>query len=160
MTDRASDNDPAFEELGIEQSKLLKCCAHIILGVDNAADKVFHDVETKVGVHKLLDIGAGTLAFKSSTSIHTLDQIAIAKLLSPSHAAHSISLYGNYIDFLEKRDMRGTFKGFVSNRFGRIAEIAKYFIDNKCAILKFFRERVDEHSNQLVLAVSVYIVSE
>ena len=79
MTDRASDNDPAFEELGIEQSKLLKCCAHTILGVDNAADKVFHDVETKVGVHKLLDIGAGTLAFKSSTSIHTLGQIAIAK---------------------------------------------------------------------------------
>ena len=49
--------------------------------------------------------------------------------------------------------MGGTFKGFVSNRFGRIAEIAKYFIDNKCAILEFFRERVDEHSNQLVLAV-------
>ena len=56
MTDGASDNDPAFEELGLEQSKLLKCCAHIILGVDNAADNFFVTLRQKLGCTSYLKL--------------------------------------------------------------------------------------------------------
>ena len=38
MTDRARDNTTMFENLGIDAQKVLKCCAHIILGVDHATD--------------------------------------------------------------------------------------------------------------------------
>ena len=95
---------------------------------------------------------AGQKAFSSlSTSIHTLGQIAIAKLLSPSHASHSVSLYTEYKGWMDLQyiDHCG-FKGFVSNRFGRIAEIAKEFVT----------WTVDKNSNRLILAVSVYIQND
>ena len=74
--------------MGIDEERVLKCCAHIILGIDNAADRRFRIAEQKIGVQKLLNISAGQKAFCSpSTSIHTLGQIALSELLSPSHAA-------------------------------------------------------------------------
>ena len=52
------------------------------------------------------------------------------------------------------------FRGFVANRFGRIAENARQFISYKHLILDFFDEIVDQNSNKLVLAVSNYIQNE
>ena len=84
MTDRAGDCSTLLENLDVESSKILKCSAHLILGIDHAIDKVFRETEQKIGVHKLLELSAGHKAFSSSsTAIHTLGQIAISKLLSP-----------------------------------------------------------------------------
>ena len=93
-----------------------------------------------------------------STSVHTLAQIALAQLLSPSHAAHSIYLYNEYTAWMEVqgRDHTG-FKGFVANRLGRIAEIAQEYLAQRQSILDFFEAVVDVNSNKLVLAVSTYI---
>ena len=41
MSDRAGDNETFRESMAIPESKNLKCCAHITLGVDNACDKMF-----------------------------------------------------------------------------------------------------------------------
>ena len=109
---------------------------HIILGVDYACDKVFRDIEQKIGIQKLLKVSAGEKVFTSpSTSVHTLVQIALAKLLSPSHAAHSIYLYNEYTAWMEVkgRDHTG-FKGFVANRLGRIAEIAQEYLAQRQSI--------------------------
>ena len=38
MTDRAADCDVLLQSLGVDPSKMLKCCAHIILGIDHAID--------------------------------------------------------------------------------------------------------------------------
>ena len=54
ITDRAGDCGKLLEGLGIEEEKILKCCAHVILGVDHSIDKVFRDTEGKIGVQKLL----------------------------------------------------------------------------------------------------------
>ena len=45
MGDSAGDNSVMLEHLGIAEDKILKCCAHVILGVDHAIDKVFRDIE-------------------------------------------------------------------------------------------------------------------
>ena len=93
MTDRAGDNATLLESLDVDSKKIIKCSAHVILGVDHAVDKVFRNAEQKIGVHKLLQLSADEKAFSSpSTSIHTLGEIAISKLLSPNHAASSVSL--------------------------------------------------------------------
>jgi len=65
---------------------------------------------------------------------------AIAKLLSPSHASHSVSLYSEYKLWLESNqiDLCNSFKGFISNRFGRIAELAKIFLSHQEYIKAFF----------------------
>ena len=101
-------------------------------------------------------------AFTSSgSSIHTLGEIAISKLLSPSHAAHSVSLYSEFVQWMEQEGIeRQGFKGFTANRFGRIAQIANQFLKMKDHVLKFFDSVVDIDSNKLVLAVSVYIQSD
>lgn len=161
MADRAGDNSVMLQTLGIAEDKILKCCAHVILAIDHAIDKVFKDVEQRIGVHKLLDVSAGTKAFSASTSIHTLGQIAIAKLLSPSHAANSVSLYGEYVSWLQEKQRKlDTFGGFVANRFRRIAEIAQKFLAHRQSILDFFESVVDKNSNKLVLAVATYIQSD
>ncbi|ESO93019.1 hypothetical protein LOTGIDRAFT_162043 [Lottia gigantea] len=49
------------------------------------------------------------------------------------------------------------FKGFVSNRFGRIVELAKLYLQNEDNIKQFFNAVVDGHSYKLVLAVSTFI---
>ena len=58
------------------------------------------------------------------------------------------------------RHINTAFKGFVSNRFGRIAELSKMFILHKDSIKSFFEEVVDANSNNLVLAVSTYIQND
>ena len=54
MNDRAGDSDAILDELGIESEKRLKCNAHILLCIDQAMDKVFKDLETTLGVQKLI----------------------------------------------------------------------------------------------------------
>ena len=51
-------------------------------------------------------------------------------------------------------------KGFVSNRFGRIADLSKIHINQKDCIQKFFEEVVDINSNNLVLEVAGYIQND
>ena len=140
----------------------LKYCAHITLGVDNACDKVFREAEQRIGVHNLISVKFGEKAFTSSGStIHTLGEIAISTLLSPSHAAHSVSLYSEFVQWMEQEGIeRQDFKDFTANRFGRIAQIANQFLKMKDQVLKFFDSVVDINSNKLVLAVSVYIQSD
>ena len=76
---------------------MLKCYARILLGIDHAKDKVFRDREIKIGVQKLLDVSVGQKAFLSpSISIHSPAQIALAKLLSPSHINHSVVFFNKY----------------------------------------------------------------
>ena len=158
MCDRAGDCAVILDSLGIDEQQILNCNAHVILGVDNAADKVFRQIERSIGIQKLIDVKAGEKVFVSpSSSIHTLALIAIAKLLSPSHAAHSISLYSDYKTWIESEGQKEGFKGFTANRFGRIADIAREFLRNRDLILKFFDSVVDENANKLVLAVSIYI---
>ena len=138
---------------------MLKCSAHIILGIDNAIDKVYRNFEQKIGVQKLLDVTGGEKIFISpSNSIHTLGLIAIAKLLSPSHAQHSVSLYTDFKYWLSENNLEcHKFKGFVANRFGRIAELAKEYLSWRKSIQDFFNAVVDINSNKLVLAVSTFI---
>ena len=93
MTDRTGDCGKMIEELGAEDGKILKCSGHLILAVDHVFDKVFREIEPKIGVQQLMKLSARDKVFNSpSSSIHTLGQIAICKLLSPSHAANSVSL--------------------------------------------------------------------
>ena len=59
MTDSAADCEVLLQTLGVNPSKVLKCCAHIILGIDHTIDKVFKNTEQKIGVHQLLEVSAG-----------------------------------------------------------------------------------------------------
>lgn len=163
MSDRGSELDTMLDELGIESEKRLKCCAHVILGIDNAIDKVFKNTEQSIGVNKLLQLEAGDKAFTpSNSSVHTLGLIALSKLLSPSHASHSISLYNEYKQWLDQNehDLGKDFLVFTSNRFGRTAELSKMFLKHKPFIGQYFDDVVDINSNKLVLAVSAYITNE
>ena len=94
------------------------------------------------------------------SSILTLGQIALAKMLSPSHASGSISLYESFCDFMKTKDTKNEFKGFVSNRFGRKANSAVLFLENRSIIKEFFKDQVDEHSNLLWLACHAYLNNE
>lgn len=162
MSDRAGDCEVLFQNLGVEVSQMLKCCAHIILCVDHGTDKVFRDIEQKIGVQQLLQVTAGEKIFTSpSTSIHTLGLIAIAKLLSPSHAQHSVSLYNEFKSWMANNGINcDGFKGFVANRFGRIAELAQQYLKWRESIQSFFDAVVDINSNKLVLAVSTFIQND
>ena len=104
-------------------------------------------------------VGEKILASPAS-SVHTLALIAIAKLLSPSHTSHSISLYSEYKQWFQAQysvRSQGQFKEFQANRFGRIAEISKEFLQNQESIMAFFETVIDENSNKLVLAASIHI---
>ena len=162
ITDRAGDCSVLLEKLGVESDKILKCSAHLILGIDHAIDKVFRTTEQKIGVHKLLEISAGHKAFtSSSSSIHTLGQIAISKLLSPSHASHSVSLFKEYKSWMDEQEIDHLgFKGFQANRFGQIAEIARGFIARRQSVIAFFDAIVDSNANKLVMAVASYIQND
>ena len=162
MTNRAGDCGKFLEGLGIDKKKVLKCCAHILLEIDHAIDKVFRDIEIKIVVQKLLDLSVGQKAFLSpSTTMYTLAQIALAKLLSASHASHSVSLFNEYKTWMDVNNIhhRG-FKGFTAHRLGRLAEIARKFIDRRKSMLSFFDSVVDINSNKLVLAVSTYLQND
>ena len=162
MTDRAGECESLLQNLGVDHSKMLKCSAHIILGIDHAIDKVYRNVEQKIGVHNLLEVTGGEKIFMSpSTSIHTLGLIAIAKLLSPSHAQHSVSLFTDFKSWMSSNGLEcHKFKGFVANRFGRIAELAKEYLKWRKSIQEFFTVVVDINSNKLVLTVSTFIQNE
>ena len=162
MTDRAGECEGLLVNLGVDQNQMLKCSAHIILGIDHAIDKVYRNVEQKIGVQQLLEVTGGEKIFMSpSTSIHTLGLIAIAKLLSPSHAQHSVSLYTDFKSWMANNNLEcHKFKGFVANRFGRIAELAKQYLTWRESIQAFFNAVVDINSNKLVLAVSTFIGNE
>ena len=57
-------------------------------------------------------------------------------------------------------ESKDSFKGFQSNRIGRIAFLASLYLEHKIDLLRFFEEIVDENSNKLVLALSDYLSSE
>ena len=163
MNDRSGDGEVMLNELGIDEKKRLKCNAHVVLATDVALDKVFRDIETKVGPAKLIGQGASHVFGSPSNSIWYLGLLAIAKLFSPSHCTESICLYTDYMRYLRENPQYSNlhqFKGFVSNRFGRIGELSNLFLDHEKAIDAFFNNQVDEHSNKLVLAVSCYYNSE
>ena len=48
------------------------------------------------------------------------------------------------------------FKGFQSNRFGRIGELSELIVEHWYAIEQFVNVIVDDHANKLVLAVYCY----
>ena len=75
-------------------------------------------------------MNAGDKVFSSpGSSIHTLAIIAISKLLSPSYTSYSISLYNEYMSWMELYNIEHTgFKGFTGNIFGNIVEIATDFL--------------------------------
>ena len=101
------------------------------------------------------------MGFTSSESIITLGLMALAKLVSPSHAAVSYSLYETYKIWREREGLdNSNFYGFSQNRFGRTAELASTFLEHRSDLQKFFSEVVDENSNKLVLAVATYIESD
>ena len=91
ISDRAGDCGTMIENLEISSDKHIRCTAHVILGADNAADKVFRNTEQRIGVHKLMAGSAGEKIYNSSSSIHRMGQIALTKLLSPSYANRSVS---------------------------------------------------------------------
>ena len=58
------------------------------------------------------------------------------------------------------KKLKNDFKGFISNRSGRVGELSKLILKHMAYIKGFFKEYVDENSNKLVLAVSCYIRSD
>ena len=130
MSDRGGEVNKTHEELNVDASKWLKCNAHITLAVDEAIDKTFREYEQTLGFSNLLEIQSTRFNGASrGKSVLQLAQIALAKLLSPSHAANSISLYKEFTAFLTVNDAKNNFKGFISNRFGRRGETASVFLD-------------------------------
>ena len=173
MNDRAGDSDACLDDLGVETEKRLKCNAHILLCIDQAMDKVFKDIETTLGVQKLIGLGASHVFSGGSNSIWWLGLIAFAKLLSPSHAQQSISLYSLYKEFLtrdslttsdtsdvSRKLLKDGFSSFSSNRCGRLPEMSSTFINHELLLKKFFNSSVDENANKLVLACCTYLESE
>ena len=149
-----------MDELGVEDNKRLKCSGHVVLSIDEALDYVFKEIESSVGREKLIGVNVGG-AFQSGSSIITLGLIAMAKALSPSHAALSYSLYMQYKVWRSEKglEVKDTFKGFQSNRIGRIAHLASLFIQHRNDLISFFDEVVDENSNRLVLCLFDYLRS-
>jgi len=129
MSDRSSDGNIVLDELGIEDDRRLKCSAHIILSIDAALVSVFKDAESSIERNKLIGSIVGG-AFQSASSIITLGLIALAKALSPSHAALSYSLYMQYKIWWSEKGLEDkvSFKGFQTNRIGRVAILASLFL--------------------------------
>ena len=114
-----------------------------------------------IGRDQLAGISIGTKAYQSTSSIVTLGLIAIAKCLSPSHAALTYSLYMDNKNWREEHNLETKdFKGFKSNRFGRIAFLASLYLLHKEDLMQYFSENIDESSNKLVLALTAYFKSE
>ena len=159
MVDRAADANLMLKELGIEDENILKCTAHICLCCDAVIDKSFRQQECESGTNKLLDVSAGTQHFCSpSTSIFTIASIALPKLLSLSHSAHSVSLFSDFTQWCADNEIELMgFKGFQANGFGRIASNAKTFLEHEIAITEFLEEVVDDSDNKLVTACAHYI---
>ena len=99
----------------------------------------------------LLQFAAGDKVVMSpSSSIHTMGLIAIAKLLSPSHAAYFISLYNEYKEWMDNNEIKHIdVRRFVSKRFRRITEPAKVYLRNREHIRAWFEAVVDLLSRSL-----------
>ena len=173
MNDRAGDSDASLDELEISSEKRLKCNAHILLCIDQAIDKVFKDLETTLGVQKLIGLGASHVFSGGSNSIWWLGLIAFSKLLSPSHAQQSISLFNLYKEFLTRDSqtssetsqtssklLKAGFTSFSSNRFGRLPELSSTFTKHEQQLKEFYSNSVDENANKLVLACFTYLESD
>ena len=90
------------------------------------------------------------------SSIFAIASIALLKLLSPSHSAHSVSLFSDFTQWCADSEIELMgFKGFQANRFGRIASNAKTFLEYETAITEFFEEVIDDSVNKLVTACAV-----
>jgi len=130
MSDRGPDTDPILDELNVSADQRLKCCPHMLLCIDEACDKVFREHEGRIGFSELLEVQSTRWNVASkSTSVLTLVQIACSKLLSPSHANGTISLYPQFVEFLAKKGLSNGFKGFISNRFGRKAKLVIEYLE-------------------------------
>ena len=115
--------------------------------------------QKRIGIEKLID--CSDILRSPSSSILTVGLITITKRLSPSHAAHYVAPYNEFVHWLENSNLEfNGFKGFVSNRLGRITELAKLYIGKKDHIRDFFDAIVDVNSNKLVLAVSTFITND
>ena len=127
-----------------------------------------------IGAQKLISTDASHVFNSPKNSIWTLGLIAFSKMLSPSHAQESVSLYKSYKQYLledsnndqsetkeaSKELLRHGFQKFSSNRFGRMLSLSQTFEENKIMIGKFYEDQVDEHANKLVLACFAYLNSE
>ena len=99
--------------------------------------------------------------FKSSSSVVFLGLIAICKCLSPSHGALSYSLYQEYKNWRNENNLESSnFKGFRSNRFGRISGMATLYLKHKNDLVNYFDSTVNENSNMLVLASHLYFYND
>jgi hypothetical protein len=109
-----------------------------------------------IGFYKL--INADKILRSYSSSIHTVGPIALATLLSPRHTSHSVSLYNEFKEWIAVNNcVTSSFIGFVSNRFGRILEIANEFMKYREALTAFFEVVVNENANKLILAAHTLI---
>ena len=122
-------------------------------------DNIFRQKECEIGTNKVLDVSAVTKHFcRPSTSTFTIASIALPKLLSPSHSAHSVSLSSDFTQWCADNEIELMgFKGLQANRFGKIASNAKTFLEYETAITEFFEEVVDDSDNKLVTACAHYI---
>ena len=161
MSDRSADSDVILKNLDIDEERILKCNAHIILCIDERINNTLLSIENEIGRDKLIGVDIGSQAFTSKSSVVTLGLIALSKLLSTSHASVPYSLYSTYKLWRSKEGLdTSQFKGYSENRFGMKSYLAKLFLHQKEDLQKFFEHVVDENSNKLVLAVSTFINSE
>ena len=85
-------------------------------------------------------MAAGQECFLKGNSILTLALMimTISKLLSPSHATQSYSLYAQYRAWREENGLPNEgFLGFKENRFGRRAKLACMFLDHREHFVSF-----------------------
>ena len=162
INDRAGDNVTMLDELGVQPEKRLFCNAHVLLTIDEGIDTVFKVTESKTGKANLISKDAAHVFTSTNSSVFYLGLIALSKLLSDSHCVESISLYKAYKKFLSEQVQAGnekainlqknSFKGFRSNRFGRIPYLSTVMVAHEEMLKLFFDTNVDENANKLVLA--------
>ena len=83
--------------------------------------------------------------------VEIVSGLAITKLLVPSHADRSTSLYSHFMSWLEEQGRKPQgFKGFQSNRFGCIAETDKEFLELRNQMCGFIDSCVDINTNKFI----------
>ena len=128
--DRAKEVTPSLHKIGVGDTQITKCNAHIILAFDDAMIKIFCQREGEIGINNLYCVPSAKFKQRGGrTCIFVLGQIALLKCLSPSHAKESISLYVQFCKYLLLKEMKNEFKGFCKNRFGRVGKTAKLFLE-------------------------------
>ena len=110
----------------------------------------------------LIGRGAAHVFSSPKNSVWFLGLIAVAKLLSASHNTEPISLHKEYTKYLSgiDEDLKNDFKGFISNRFGRLGELSTAITKHIHHIRNFFDDQVDENANRLVQAVHNFVSSD